>query len=67
MLNFIKNVSPVEWLVLALLVIILFGRKFLIGIGKASGETVRELKHVKKSFTNAVEGEDEAGKDKKEV
>jgi TatA/E family protein of Tat protein translocase len=67
MLNFIKNIGPVEWLVIALVILILFGKKFLIGIGKASGETVRELKHVKKSFTDAVEGKDESGKGKGEV
>ena len=67
MLNFIKNIGPAEWLVLALIILILFGRRFLVGIGKASGDTLRELKHVKKDFTDAVEGVDGVKKDKKEV
>ena len=59
MLDFIKNISPVEWLVLLLIIVILFGRRVLVGIGKAGGETVKEMKNVKKSFTDAVEGKDE--------
>lgn len=66
MLDFVKNIGPVEWLVIAIIVILLFGRKFLVSLGKASGETLKEVKNVKKTFTDAVEGEDESGK-KKEV
>jgi len=63
MLNFIKNISPVEWLVLLIILFILFGRGFLTRLGKAGGETVKEIKNVKKSFTDAVEGnEDEPAK-----
>lgn len=62
MLDFIKNISPVEWAVLVLILFLLFGRKFLTNLGKASGETVREVKNIKKSFNEAVEGEEEKPK-----
>ncbi len=62
MLNFIKNIGPVEWLIILLILVILFGRKIVTGLGRASGETVKELKNVKKSFTDAVAGEDEPKK-----
>ena len=66
MLNFIKNIGPVEWVVILLVLIIIFGRKILVSLGRASGETVRELKSVKKSLTDAVEGTEDKP-EKKEV
>ena len=66
MIEFIKNISPVEWVVILLILFILFGRKFVTGLGRASGETVKELKNVKKSFNDAVEG-DEKKDDQKGV
>ncbi len=59
MFNFIKNIGPVEWLVILLILVILFGPKLMKSLGRASGETVKEIKNVKKSFTDAVEGENE--------
>lgn len=47
MLDFIKNISPVEWLVLLLIIVVLFGRGILVRLGKASGETLKEVKNVK--------------------
>lgn len=64
MINFIKNISPVEWLVILLILVILFGRKVLTSLGKAGGETVKELKNVKRSFTDAVEGKDDEHRNK---
>lgn len=66
MLDFIKNISPVEWLVLLLIIVVLFGRGILVRLGKASGETLKEVKNVKKSFNDAIEGKDEEPQ-KKEV
>lgn len=61
-MNFIQNISPIEWLVIALIIIILFGRKVLVGLGRAGGETLKELKNVKNSLVNAVEGNDSSKK-----
>lgn len=66
MLNFLKNIGPVEWVILILILILLFGSRFVKGLGRASGETVREIKKVKNTFTEALE-DDEPEKDKKEA
>lgn len=57
MLNFIRNISPTEWLIIALILIVFFGSKLIIRLGKASGETLKQIKNVKKSFSDAVEDE----------
>ena len=67
MLDFIKNIGPVEWLVILLILVILFGRKIVSGMGRATGETYKEVKNIKKTFTDAVEGEDESDKKKDEA
>ena len=56
MFNFIKNISPIEIAVVALLLILLFGARAVVGLGKASGETVKEIKKVKREFVSALEG-----------
>lgn len=62
MLNFIKNIGPTEWIVIALIIVILFGAKIATRLGKASGETLREIKKVKKTFTDAVEDDGDKSK-----
>lgn len=53
--NIIKNVSPTEILIIALILIVIFGSKAVIKLGKTGGETIREMKSIKKSFTDAIE------------
>lgn len=60
MFNFINNIGPTEIIVIALIIVIFFGGKIATKLGKASGETFREIKKVKKSFTDAVEDNDES-------
>lgn len=62
MFNFIKNIGPTEWIIIALIIVIFFGAKIAARLGRASGETVRELKNVKKTFTDAVEDKDDKAK-----
>ncbi len=66
MLNFIKNISPTELGIIALILIILFGTKTVTRLGRTSGETFKEIKKIKKSFTEAIEGDD-SHKNEKEV
>ena len=66
MLDFIKNISPQELVILALVVFVLFGSKAVIGLGKAGGETVKEIKKIKKTFMEAIE-DDEPQQNKKGV
>lgn len=62
MLNFLKNISPVELAILAVIFIVLFGSKAFIKLGKTSGESLKEIKQIKKSLTDAFEeDEDEKG------
>ena len=55
MFNFIKNISPVEIGVIALILFIIFGRGLIIGIAKTGGETLRQIRGIKKSITDAIE------------
>lgn len=55
MFNFIKNISPVEIGVIAVILFIIFGRSIFIGIAKTSGETFKQIKGIKKSITEAIE------------
>lgn len=57
MFEFIKNISPIELGIIVLIVTIFFGSKLIIGLARTSGETVKEIKKIKKTFTEAVEGE----------
>lgn len=66
-LNAIKNLSPPELIIILLILIVLFGSKAMIKLGKTGGETLKEIKSIKKSFTDALEGEDSTKKKKKEV
>lgn len=57
MLNFIKNISPLELGMIVLILILLFGARAIVGLGKAGGETVKEVKKVKNEFISALEGD----------
>ena len=63
MLDFIKNISPTELIILAIIVITLFGSKAFIALGKTAGQSVKEIKNIKTSITDPVEEK----KSKKEV
>lgn len=65
-LNFIKNISPVEWVILLVILFIFFGGKILTKLGRVGGESFKEIKKVKKSFMKAVE-EDETDTKEKEA
>lgn len=63
MLNFFKNLSPTEIAIIALIVIVLFGAKLVTGLARTGGSTLREMKKIKRNFTEAIEDDS----DKKEV
>ena len=62
MLDFIKNISSTELIVILLILILLFGGKIITHMAKTSGETVKEMKKVKKEFKRALEDDDEPKK-----
>ena len=59
MLDFLKNVSPIEIGVVVFVLFLLFGRKVVVGIARSAGETLSELRNIK---TNMSEVVDETGK-----
>lgn len=68
MFNFIKNIGPTELTVIALVLILFFGSRFLINLGKAGGETYREIRKLKNGFKEVVgEIDTEAQAIKREV
>ncbi|MCR4324768.1 MAG: twin-arginine translocase TatA/TatE family subunit [Candidatus Curtissbacteria bacterium] len=55
MFNFIKNLSPVEVGAILLILIVLFGAKIVTRLAKTGGQSFKEIKKVKKTFTEALE------------
>ncbi len=55
MLDFIKNISPTELVVIALILIVFFGSKVVTNLSRSAGETFREIKKIKKNFTEAID------------
>ena len=63
MFDFIKNIGPTELIIVVIILIVLFGAKAMVGLGKTSGETVKEAKKIKREFTEYIESDDnEPGK-----
>ena len=60
MLNFLKNIGPTEILVIALILIMFFGTKFVTGLAKTSGSSLKEAKKIKKNFLESFEDDDKS-------
>jgi len=54
MLNFLKNLGPTELIIIGVILVVFFGSKKIAELGKTAGETTKELKKVKKEFSEAV-------------
>lgn len=67
MLDFTKNISPTELIIIALILLLLFGRKVLVGIARSAGETLKEVKKVKSGLSEAIEEVNKPVKGDKEV
>lgn len=66
MFDFIKNIGPTELIVILLILIVFFGGKAITKLARTSGETLKEVKKVKKEFTSALELDDDDKKSSKE-
>ena len=63
MFDFIKNISPTELIIIVLILVVLFGGKAIAGrLARTGGKTAKELKKIKKEFTDAMEIEDDDNK-----
>ena len=58
MLDFIKNISPIEIGAIALILTVFFGSKVVTSLGRTGGETFKEIKKIKKSITEALGDDD---------
>ncbi len=47
------TLSPVHWIVAAVVILLLFGPKTLSRVGRTAGRGVRSVNNLKKSFTEA--------------
>jgi len=54
MFNFLNNIGPTELIIVGLVLIIFFGSKKMAELGKAGGETVKEIKKIKKDYSGAL-------------
>ncbi len=48
MFNFLRNIGPTELIIIGVILIVFFGSKRIAELGKAGGETVKEVKKIKK-------------------
>lgn len=55
MFNFLKNIGPTELIIIGVILVVFFGSKKIVELGKAGGETVKEVKKIKKEFSGAME------------
>ena len=58
MFDFIKNISSTELIIVLVILIVFFGGKAITGLARTSGETVKEMKNIKKEFTQALGSDD---------
>ena len=54
MFNFLNNIGPTELIILVIILIVFFGGKAITSLAKTSGETVKEIKKIKREFTSAL-------------
>lgn len=55
LLNFIKNISPTELIIIVLILVVLFGGRAITRLGRTGGETVKEIKNIKRGFLESIE------------
>jgi len=57
MFNFIKNIGSTEIILIAIILIVIFGPRLIKALGRTGGETLKEVKKIKKEFTQVVDGD----------
>jgi len=55
MLNFLKNIGPTELIIIGVILVVFFGANRIAGLGKTGGETVKEVKKIKKELASTVD------------
>lgn len=67
MLSFLNNLGPGEIIIIAVILVVLFGAGKLGNLGKTAGETTKEIKKAKKEFENAIKETKSEIEDESEV
>ena len=66
MLAFLKNIGPVEIIVVVAILLLFFGSRVVKMLARSAGESTRELKNIKKSLNESMKDiEEETDKLKK--
>jgi len=63
MFSFLKNIGPTEAILIVLILVVLFGGKFAIKLGRLGGESFREIKKIKEGLTGTTDEKSESRKD----
>ena len=63
MIEFLKNISPTELIIVLLIFVILFGSKVITNLARTSGQSVKEIKKLKEEFSDAINIDDKSKKD----
>ncbi len=58
MFSFLNNIGPTELVIIVVILVVLFGARTVVGLGKTSGETFKEVKKIKKEFISAIEDDE---------
>ncbi len=66
MFNFIKNIGLGELIVIGVIIIVFFGSKKIVELGKAAGETTKEFKKIKDDFKDAKDSVEKDEEEKEE-
>ena len=67
MLDFVKNIGPTELIVIGLILLLLFGSRVVAGMARSAGETMKEIRKIKKGFSDVIEDANKPLTDEKEV
>lgn len=59
-MDFFKNISSTELIIILLILVILFGTKFVSDLVKRGGETYKEVKKIKKEILEVAKDDDPA-------
>ena len=66
MLDFFRNINPIEIGAIAIVLMLLFGRKVVVGIAKTAGQTFREIKKIAGGVSDTIEERNTSDDDKDE-
>lgn len=59
MFSFLSNIGPTELIILVIILIVFFGGRVITSLAKTSGESVKEIRKIKKEFTSALSADNE--------